>query len=141
MRLAWIDMQSGARLAALEALERCRRDGAWSSAALDGVTKKYALDHRDSALAARLCLGVLQNACYCDFYIDRYCSTSGNKIQAKLRDVLRLGVYQLLFLDKIPARAAVNETVALGRSVGLARAQCRVAPRFRKQRPSASDSR
>ena len=122
MRLLWTDMQSGARLAALEALERCRRDGAWSSAALDGVTKKYALDHRDSALAARLCLGVLQNACYCDFYIDRYCSTPGNKIQAKLRDVLRLGVYQLLFLDKIPARAAVNETVALCRSVCLARA-------------------
>lgn len=122
MRFLQNDMQNVARLAALEALERCRRDGAWSTAALDSVTKKYTLDHRDGALAARLCLGVLQNSSYCDFYIDRYCSTSGNKIQPKLRDILRLGVYQLLFLDKIPARAAVNETVALCRSIGLERA-------------------
>ena len=117
-----IDMKNASRLAALEALERCRRDGAWSGAVLDGIIKKYGLDHRDSALAARLCLGVLQNTSYCDFYIDRYCSTPGNKIQIKLRDLLRLGVYQILFLDKIPARAAVNESVSLCRPMGMDRA-------------------
>ena len=122
MRSPSIDMQNEARLAALDALERCRREGAWSAAALDGVIKKYDLDPRDGALASRLCLGVLQNSSFCDYYIDCYCRTPGHKIQAKLRDILRLGVYQLLFMDKIPARAAVNETVALCRKAGLDRA-------------------
>ncbi len=107
-------------MAALEMLERCRRDGAWSSAALDGVLKGRALSPRDSALAARLSLGVLQNDAYCDYYIDRYCTRGADRLQPRLRSILRLGVYQLLFLDKIPPRAAVNETVALCGETGLA---------------------
>ncbi len=113
-------MGNAAREAALEALERCRRDGAWSSAALDAAFKKRGLDGRDSALASRLCLGVLQNLQYCDHYIGLY--YKGGKLEPRLRDILRLGVYQLLFLDKIPARAAVNESVALCKAAGLGRA-------------------
>ena len=41
-----------AREAALTALERCRRDGAWSGSSIDGIIKKYALDRREAALAA-----------------------------------------------------------------------------------------
>ena len=103
----------GARDAALEALEKCRRDGAWSGAAIDAVIKGAALDGREAALASRLSLGVLQNSTLCDFYIGAYCTQNVKKLEPKLRDVLRLGVYQLVFLDKIPPRAAVNESVAL----------------------------
>ncbi len=88
-----------ARQAALEALTRCRRDRAWSGDTLDAIIKSAALDRRDAALASRLCLGVLQNDRLCDFYIG-----------------LRLGVYQLLFLDRVPPRAAVSETVELCRT-------------------------
>ena len=115
-------MENAARRAALEALERCRRDGAWSASALDAVQKKYALDRRDASLATRLCLGVLQNSAYCDYYIGLYSARSAESLQPKLRDILRLGAYQLLFLDKVPARAAVNESVALCREVGMERA-------------------
>lgn len=115
-------MQAGAREAALKALERCRRDGAWSGASIDGVIKKYSLERRDAALASRLCLGALQNGSLCDYYIDLYCSRGASRLEPKLRDILRLGVYQLLFLDRIPARAAVNESVALCKSAGLDRA-------------------
>lgn len=111
-----------AREAALEALEKCRRDGAWSGAAIDGVIKKAGLDAREGALAARLCLGVMQNEALCDFYINAFCSQKAEKLQPKVRSILRLGIYQLVFLDKIPARAAVNETVALCRSANLQRA-------------------
>ena len=114
-----MSMGRGARQAALEMLERCRRDGAWSGAGVDGVIKKYGLDGRDAALTSRLCLGVLENLGLCDFYIGCYCD---KKLEPKLRDILRLGVYQLLFMDKIPARAAVNETVALCGDCGLGRA-------------------
>lgn len=109
----------GARYAALVCLERFRRDGTWSGAGIDGVIKKYRLDSRDGALTARLCLGVLQNRSLCDYYIDHYSST---KLEPKLRDILRLGVYQLLFMNKIPARSAVSECVELCKGSGYARA-------------------
>ena len=108
-----------ARQAALENLERFRRDGTWSGSGIDSVIKKYSLDGREAALTARLCLGVLQNSSLCDYYIGCYCRS---KLEPKVRDILRLGVYQILFMDKIPARAAVSESVALCKDCGYARA-------------------
>lgn len=115
-------MQINAREAALEALERCTHGGAWSGAAIDNTIKKAKLDIRDAALASRLCLGVLQNLNYCDFCIDQYYEKGSNKLEAKLLNILRLGVYQLLFMDKIPSRAAVNECVELCKKSGYGRA-------------------
>ena len=120
------------REAALAALERCRRDGAWSGAAIDTAIKKYALDRRDAALASRLCLGVLQNSRLLDFYINSYSSIPADKLEEKVRDILRLGIYQLTMLDKIPARAAVNESVALCKSCGCGRASGLVNAVLRK---------
>ena len=111
--------QTNARQAALETLVRCRRDGAWSGAAIDSCIRKYELSRRDAALAARLCLGVLQNSSLCDFYLDSYCT---GRLEPKLRDILRMGVYQILFLDRIPPHAAVSEAVTLCRESGLSRA-------------------
>lgn len=113
-------MVKNARAAALDALEKCRRDAAWSGAVIDSTIKKAGLEGRDAALSSRLILGVLQNSNLCDFYIDFF--SGGRKLEPKLRDILRLGVYQLIFLDKIPARAAVNESVELCASSGLKRA-------------------
>ena len=125
------------REAALAALERCRRDGAWSGAAIDMAIKRYALDRRDAALASRLCLGVLQNSRLLDFYINCYSNTPAYKLEARVRDILRLGVYQLTMLDKIPARAAVNESVALCKSSGCARASGLINAVLRKVSASA----
>jgi 16S rRNA (cytosine967-C5)-methyltransferase len=112
-------MNKNARTAALAALERCEREGAWSAAALDAAIRANELSTRDAALASRLCLGVLQNGAYLDHYIDLY---SKGKLEPKLRLILRLGVYQLLFLDKVPVHAAVSETVELCRDGKLDRA-------------------
>lgn len=113
---------NNARRAALDALERCRRSGAWSGASIDGAIKKYELDGRDAALAARLCLGVLQNAACLDFYISNFSSRKLGDIEPKTLDILRLGAYQLSFMDKIPASAAVNESVKLCNLCGMKRA-------------------
>ena len=88
---------------------RCRRDGAWSGASIDVGIKNKELSRRDAALASRLCSGVIQNSSLCDYYIGCYCSA---KLEPKVRDIPS-GVYQLLFLDRIPARAAVSEAVAM----------------------------
>ena len=96
------------RSTALDALERFRRNGAWSRQVLISLVKKNGLDARDSALAARLFYGVLQNMALLDFYIDRF--TRG-KPEPKVRDILRVGAYQILFMDRVPDRAAVNGAV------------------------------
>ncbi len=114
-------MSDSAREAALTALERCRRSGAWSSATIDAVITKYGLEGRSAALATHICLGVLQNMTLCDFYIDSFCNSSA-KIEPKVRDILRTAVYQLAFMDKIPANAAVNEAVSLCKKLGYSRA-------------------
>lgn len=118
-----------AREAAFTSLQRCLRDGAWSSASIDSAIKRNELSPRDAALASRICLGVIQNISLLDFYISAYCKT---KLEPKLRDVLRIGVYQLVLMDKIPARAAVNETVALAKKVGCGKASGLVNAVLRK---------
>lgn len=112
-------MADKAREAALEVLEKSRRNGAWSSAAIDGVIKKYNLDSKSAALATALSLGVIQNETLCDYYIDHFAS---KKIEPKVRDILREAVYQLLFMDRIPHSAAVNEAVLLCKRLGYSRA-------------------
>lgn len=107
------------RQAALEALERFRRDSAWSRQVMESIAAKRALDGRDTALASRMFYGVLQNLALCDHYIDAY--TRG-RLEPKVRDILRLGVYQLLFMDRIPPSAAVDEAVRSCRRLGYARA-------------------
>lgn len=110
------------REAALAALERCRRDGAWSSAVLDRLRETEKLDRREAALAERLALSVLQNDRFCDYIIGCFCSTKPEKLESRLLDLLRLGTVQILFFDKIPDRAAVDESVRLCREIRLERA-------------------
>ncbi|MCD8322837.1 MAG: 16S rRNA (cytosine(967)-C(5))-methyltransferase RsmB [Oscillospiraceae bacterium] len=96
------------RQAALEALERFRRDSAWSRQVMSTLIRKYDLDGRDGALAARMFYGTLQNLALIDYYLGAY---ARSRLEPKVRDILRLGAYQILFMDKIPPSAAVNEAV------------------------------
>lgn len=114
-------MPISARETALNILERCRRDGAFSDALLGSALNASGLSGRDAALTSRLVYGTLQNAALCDYYVRCY-SDRNVKIEPKVGDILRLSVYQLLFMDKIPTRAAVSEGVELCRKCGYARA-------------------
>lgn len=108
----------GAREAALYVLARCRRYDAWSQQTIQTAAEKYSLDERDTALCTKLCMDVIQNAALCDYYIDCYSSIPTAKIEPNLLDILRLGVCQLLFMDKIPVSAAVNEAVEQTKRTG-----------------------
>ena len=108
---------SPARRAALYVLSRCRRFDAWSSQTLQSAIKKYDLSERDAALCTRLCRSVLQNAAYCDYYVGLYCSQRPEKLQPQILDVLRLGAVQLLMTNRIPASAAVNESVSMAKEI------------------------
>ena len=131
-----------ARTTALSALIACRKQGAWA----DGVLKEYIirdrLDKRDAALASRLCYGVLQNRMLLDHYIQLCLSGPMKKLQPVVLDILRLGMYQLLFLDKVPVSAAVNEAVEQGkkyanhRAAGLINGVLRRAAREKDSLPA-----
>ncbi len=109
----------GARETALHVLLACRKEGGWSNGALKAYAARDRLDSRDSALAARLCYGVIQNRNYLDFYLQQLLKGKIKDLHPQVRDILHLGLYQLYFMDKIPESAAVNA------SVDLAKQYCR----------------
>lgn len=74
------------------------------------------LPKREVALATRLVYGTIQNQTLCDWYLRQFSRIRLKKIDPYVLDCLRLGVYQLIMTDKIPAHAAVNETIALVRT-------------------------
>ena len=106
-------MGKTAREIAVSALMAFRKNGAWA----DGYLKEALVgsDKRDASLASQITYGVLQNMALLDFYIARYSSIKMNKISPRIVDVLRIGIYQILFLDRIPPHAVVNEAVKAAR--------------------------
>jgi 16S rRNA (cytosine967-C5)-methyltransferase len=104
-----------AREAALLTLSACERQGAWSDGMLKKTLREGELETRDAALATRLCLGVLQNRMLLDFFLSHFSTMKLEKMEGKVRNNLRLAVYQMAFLSRIPHSAAVNEAVELTR--------------------------
>lgn len=102
-----------AREAAMLTLAACERQGAWSDGHLKIILREQRLDRRDAALCARLCYGVLQNRILLDWHLSHFCKSRLDALELKVRCNLRIAAYQILFLDKIPASAAVNEAVEL----------------------------
>ncbi len=121
-----------ARLAALTFLEKCRRAEAWSDAVLGSVMDSAGLEGRDRGLCTAICYGVMQNRILLDHSIAAFSSVKVNKLEPKVLDILRLSAYQLLFMDRIPASAAVNEGVKLTKKLGYARASGLVNAVLRK---------
>lgn len=102
-----------AREAALLTLVAMERQKAWPNGHLKKVIRDEGLDRRDAALATRLCFGVLQNRMLLDYYLQQYSTMKLTKMESKVLANLRLGLYQMLFMTKIPANAAVSEAVEL----------------------------
>ncbi len=103
---------------ALHVLQRCHRQGAWADEALRHELAKSELDSRDAALASRLVYGVVQNQLLLDHYLAHFCNIPLEKLSPRVLDILRLGAAQLLFFDRIPAMAAVNESVKMAKQGG-----------------------
>ena len=103
---------SRARTIAFDVLLRVAKQNAYADdmlrAELDGTVKT-----EDAGLATELALSVLRWQRLLDFVIDRYLKKPAGMADAEVRIALRMGVYQLLFLDRVPARAAVHESVEL----------------------------
>ncbi len=110
---------SPARRAAFEILRRVA-DGAFSSVLLAADDPK--LKPVDHALAHELVLGVLRWQLFLDKIVEHFAKRSVESLDLQVRIALRLGLYQLRFLSRIPAAAAVNESVTLVRGAKLSSA-------------------
>jgi 16S rRNA (cytosine967-C5)-methyltransferase len=75
--------------------------------------KHFTLERRDRALTMGLVYGVLRQRARLDWTIDQFSRTPREKIEPLVQNVLRLGIYQMLYMDRIPPSAAVNESVNL----------------------------
>ena len=105
-------MIAPARTAALKALEGCRKTGEAVSVRCDRLD--------DSRLAERITHGVLQNERFLDHCLSRFLSGGTAKLHPKVLDILRMSAFRILFLDRVPASAAVNDAVQLCRKGRLA---------------------
>lgn len=114
--------QPDARKTAFDVLLRVD-GGAFADLALDAALERQRnMATRDRALCTELVYGVLRQRGRLDFALTRFSRKPLAKLEPKVLWLLRLGVHQILHLDKIPDSAAVNETVGLARQVGLERA-------------------
>jgi 16S rRNA (cytosine967-C5)-methyltransferase len=100
---------SPARTAAFDVLYRIETDNAFSSVLLPQYEEKLSI--KDKALCHEIVLGVLRRQIYLDRLIDRFAAKP--KIDIEVRLALRIGIFQLLYLDKVPPYSAVNESVNL----------------------------
>ncbi len=120
--------KTDARRAALKIISSVRRFSDFSDEALSSNLIKLKKD--DRALCSKLVYGVLQNSMLLDHHISIHLDRSINRLEPKILDLLRLSAYQILFLDRVPDRAAVNEAVDISKEInkkvsGLANAVLR----------------
>src|SRR4029077_8281308 len=103
---------SRARAISFDVLLRVANQSAFADDALRaGLDKTVSTE--DAGLATELTLGVLRWQRLLDFLIDRSLTKASKALDIEVRITLRLGMYQLRFLDRVPARAAVHESVEL----------------------------
>jgi 16S rRNA (cytosine967-C5)-methyltransferase len=104
---------SPARIVAHRVLARVFREDAWADRAFRGEADRAGLEPRDRAFAQALAYGAVQRVRTLDHVLARLSSRSLDEIQPDVRDALRLGVLQIVWLDGVPDRAAVDQTVEL----------------------------
>ena len=128
---------SDPRKIAYDVLVRCSSAEQYSNIALDTAIKRSDLTPQDRGLLTALVYGVIEKQITLDAIIDSLCDRKPEDIPPEARTLLRLGIYQLTYLDRVPDHAAVNETVNMApkRFRGFVNAILRAFIRGGKQIP------
>lgn len=107
------------RQTAMLALVEVHEKGAYSNIALKKeLAKKKDFSDKDRYFATALFYGVIDKQLTLDYIIKKYSKLKLKKLSAYILTILRMGIYQLLFMDKVPDSAAVNESVKLSQRYG-----------------------
>ena len=128
---------SDPRKIAYDVLVRCSSAEQYSNIALDTAIKRSDLTPPDRGLLTTLVYGVIERQITLDAIIDSLADRKGGEISPDVRTLLRVGLYQLAYLDRVPDHAAVNETVDMApkRSRGFVNAILRAFIRSGKEIP------
>ena len=106
----------------LEMLLEILEKGQYSHLVTKAVLDKYSyLEKNDRSFIKRLCNGCVERKIQIDYVLNQFSNTKVEKMKPVIRNILRMGVYQILFMDKVPDRAACNEAVKLARKKGFDR--------------------
>ena len=120
------------RQTAFRILNKIERNHAYSNLVLDSELKEAAGNKPFSGLVTALVYGVTERKITLDFLLSSFLKQPIKKLRPEVLTALRMGVYQLKFMDKIPPSAAVNESVKLVKSNGCAYASGLVNSVLRK---------
>ncbi len=106
------------RRAVLDVLIRMEKEEGegYSNRLIDSAISKYAFEGADRALLSQIVSGVTERRITLDYIIQKFSKVPLSKLDRDALCLLRMGIYQLRYLDRIPSHAAVNETVNLARS-------------------------
>lgn len=105
-------MPTNPRVAVVQALAELHRRQGYSQIMLDQLLRTSALSENDRTFASRLFYGVIERRITLDYVLSHASSMPLKKMHPVVRESLRVALYQLLYMDKIPASAAVNEAVS-----------------------------
>ncbi len=105
-------MPKDPRMEVVSALAGLHREKRYSNIVLDELLKTAELAPKDRAFASRLFYGVIERRITIDYLLSKASSMPLRKLHPLVLETLRTAVYQLVFMDKIPPSAAVNEAVA-----------------------------
>ena len=125
---------SPGRECAYAVLRRVFEQDAWADRAFHGEARRLGLDPRDRGLALRMAYGAVQRKATLDHLIERFAERPIDQLDRAVVAALRLGLQQIVYLDRVPAHAAVTESVELAkrdapRGAGLVNAVLRRAAR------------
>lgn len=109
--------QNGPRRTAFDILLHVEQERLFADVLLDKALTKGNLHGPDRGLLTELVYGTLRRQGTLDHVIRQFSSRSPEKLEMRIRILLRLGIYQLLYLDRVPTFAAVNETVQLAKRI------------------------
>lgn len=103
------------RLAATKIIYDVATNGAYSNVALAQMLRQEKFNDLDRKFCTELVYGTVKAGASLDWKLAKYLSRPLNKVDAKILAVLRVGLYQVFFLDRVPNSAAVNESVELAK--------------------------
>ena len=104
----------------LEILLKVLEEGEYSSVVIGQVLSVYQyMDKQDRAFLTRLTEGIIERAIELDYILNQFSKVKVKKMKPVIRNILRMGVYQLKYMEQVPASAACNEAVKLAQKKGF----------------------
>ncbi|TFE02713.1 16S rRNA (cytosine(967)-C(5))-methyltransferase RsmB [Jeotgalibacillus salarius] len=103
------------REAALHILDQIDKNQSYSNLLLNHAIKKFEISKKDTGLLTEITYGTIQRKMTLDYYLEPFLK---KKIEGWVRNLLRLSLYQMLYLDRVPERAAIHEAVEIAKKKG-----------------------